>query len=172
MRGKSNADVKMQCQDNQFGFVVHGLWPQKANAKGKCEQPRNCNTNIAVSDNIIKQNLCMMPSVSLIQNEWQKHGSCAFSTPADYYSTTKKLWDGLQKPDLINLQSTKKDLTVGDIQQAFVKINPKLTAKNISVEMNRSRYLKEIRICYDQNLSYRECEQKGAPAHLGIKVGK
>ena len=172
MRGKNSADVNMQCKDNQFGFVVHGLWPQKINAKGKCEQPRNCNTSITVTDNIIKQNLCMMPSASLIQNEWQKHGSCAFSTPSDYYLTTAKLWNSLQKPDLINLQNTKKDLTVGDIQKAFMTVNPKLTAKNFSIEMNKSRYLKEVRICYDQKLNYRECEQKGAPPHLSIKVGK
>ncbi|MFM2344473.1 MAG: hypothetical protein RLZZ210_1084 [Pseudomonadota bacterium] len=175
-RGQSNADVKMQCQDNKFGFIVHGLWPQKTGAKNKCEQPRNCNSTTLVSNDIIKQNLCIIPSVSLIQNEWQKHGSCAFSTPDDYYKTTKKLWDNLKKPDLISLQNSKKDLTIGDIQKAFTSINPKLTANNLSIETvggGKSRYLKEVRICYDISLNnYKECEKKGAPPHLGVKIAE
>ncbi len=172
MRGKGNADVQMQCKDNKFGFVVHGLWPQKINAKNKCDQPRNCNNSIIVSDNIIKQNLCMVPGVNLIQNEWQKHGSCAFSSPDNYYAATTKLWNNLKKPDLIALQNSKHNLTVGDVEQAFIKENPKLAAKNINIEMNSGRYLKEVRICYDLNLNYRECERKGTPAHLSIKIGQ
>ncbi len=175
MRHKSDANTKMQCQDNSFTWVVHGLWPQKNKAYGKCDQPRNCKTNVLVDTDTIKQNLCMMPSVALIQNEWQKHGSCAFAEPKAYMLATQKAWQNINKPDILQLQTqfqqNKKDVTIKDIRQAFIQANPKLSAQSIAFKMNQQRYLEEAYICYNLNFEYVNCEQKGAPDYLKVKIG-
>src|SRR5215510_13801021 len=33
-------DRRFQCEDNQFDFVVHGLWGQEKDGHGKCGHPR------------------------------------------------------------------------------------------------------------------------------------
>jgi ribonuclease T2 len=170
MRHKNDINTQIQCQNNQFTWVVHGLWPQKNNAQGKCEQPRNCKTNILVDAETIKQNLCMMPSVALIQNEWQKHGSCAFPDAKTYMLATQKIWQGLNKPNLVQLQQNKHNMTVADIRQAFMALNSKLPAKSIAFNINRQRYLEEAYICYNLNFEYVNCEQKGAPDYFQVKI--
>jgi ribonuclease T2 len=165
----SNSDNKIQCVDNKFGFVVHGLWPQKNGASGKCDQPRNCTDSI-VDTQVVKENLCILPSVKLIQGEWQKHGSCAFSTPKDYYLNVNKLWNGINKPDLIALQFNNNRLKVDDVINAFIKENKGLNKQNINVIMNNKKFLEEVRICYSKDMQYTSCEKSGAPGFMNIKI--
>jgi ribonuclease I len=42
-QGRAN---KFQCRDNQFDFVVHGLWAQENEGRGKCGHPRNCGKSL------------------------------------------------------------------------------------------------------------------------------
>jgi len=155
----------IQCKDNKFEFIVHGLWPQKTNANNKCEHPRNC-LQTSVDDKTIIQNLCIMPSPTLINQEWQKHGSCSFNNPAEYYKNIQSLWNNLNKPAF----NKNKNLTVQDIKQEFIKINKNLLADNINVELQNKRFLSEVRICYDLKFNYKSCESKGAPDYLKVKL--
>ncbi len=159
----------MQCQLNKFEWVVHGLWPQNAAARNVREHPRFCQTTPVPLD-IAKNHLCMMPDPYLIQAEWQKHGSCAFAEPQAYLAKTQKLWQGLVKPSLAGV----RELTVGELKQAWVQKNPQLKPDFISVKLGKKRFLEEVGICYNKNDAPMSCQGNGnrnsPPDYLRIKI--
>src|SRR5690606_33078804 len=72
--GGASANAQ-QCGSRQtHGFVVHGLWPQFE--KG---WPEFCDSREPkrVPEALLRDNLDIMPSGSLIGHQWRKHGSCS-----------------------------------------------------------------------------------------------
>lgn len=84
----NEGEARLQCRDNRFGFVVHGLWP---NGEGKTH-PRYCAPAPALSAATVRANLCMPPSTQLLQHEWAAHGTCGWSAPGPYFAKTAQLW--------------------------------------------------------------------------------
>src|SRR5262249_39557206 len=72
------ARSRFQCVDNSFGFVVHGLWAQSAAARGNRDHPRFCKMPEVLPGSLTRRYMCIMPDAQLIQDEWNKHGSCGF----------------------------------------------------------------------------------------------
>jgi len=69
--GSPGGGSSTQCNgERQFGFVVHGLWPQ--NERG---YPQSCSCNSRVNKEMILRMLPIMPSEQLIRHEWKKHGT-------------------------------------------------------------------------------------------------
>ncbi|MFC2501538.1 MAG: ribonuclease, partial [Haemophilus parainfluenzae] len=78
--------AQYQCSiKNQFGWVVHGLWPQNANARSVTDHPRFCKGDLApLPIETLEPYLSISPGAKLLQGEWEKHGSCAFDSAEDY----------------------------------------------------------------------------------------
>ncbi len=143
-----------QCRDNDFGLIVHGLWPQSYVAKNYKDHPRNCTNTPAIKTSVLKQYLCLVPGVKLIQSEWEKHGSCYYKNAVDYLATTKKLFNQLTLPQWHkNNPPPKKSKQVRKI---FKQLNQKLLTKNIITNF-KGNNLNEIRICYDLEYQYISC---------------
>lgn len=162
---------RFQCSLNDFGFVVHGLWGQNSQARNKCEQPRNCARSV-VSDRIVRENICVMPGVELIQGQWQKHGTCTDMTAAAYFEKTRELWVAIKKPDLDRLLDDKDRTTAGRIVRAFVEANKEsgLFEEAVAVQVARKNFLKEVFICYDLEFRYRRCSVGKTPANQTVRV--
>jgi len=139
---KKKADLKVQCySNNDFGWVVHGLWGQNYDDG----HPKFCDTNAGQIDfSVIKENLCMSPSAGLIQREWEKHGTCDFNTAKQYYSQTKSLYEKFNYPSEIGDKVKAKKWLVAN--------NISLTEKNVKVSKN------DIFICFDDKLKLTTCE--------------
>ncbi|WP_305856759.1 ribonuclease T2 family protein [Balneatrix alpica] len=154
-----------QCQDNQFRWVVHGLWPQDYNAKAaKCSQPRHCQSS-RVDQATLAQYLCTVPGVQLMQAQWQKHGSCAFNDPGSYFAQLEQLHQRLQLPEL-----TESKIQVEVLQQRFIELNPGLQAEHMLVRTGKGNRFNEVWLCMDQDYRYRRCNGRGAPASAIIQV--
>lgn len=97
-----------------------------------------------------------MPDEDLMQAEWEKHGSCYFSTPTDYFQTIEYLFNQLKIP---NIRSIKQPTTFHTIKNAFLNSNPQLFSSAINVYMNDQGHLNEIRICYDLQYKFISCKQ-------------
>jgi len=69
---------KPECTSGNFGFVVHGLWPQY-----KDGYPEHCSTAPGLTDPSRMQEV--MPDPSLVAHEWTTHGTCS-GLEADAYS--------------------------------------------------------------------------------------
>jgi len=93
---KTSGDTaSMQCsgRNGQFGFVLHGLWPESRGT-----YPQWCATTPQPSAALLRQHLCMTPSTRLLAHEWAKHGSCMARTPAQYFKVGAILWRSIECP--------------------------------------------------------------------------
>lgn len=151
-------DAATQCRANSFGFTVHGLWPNGAARL----HPRYCRPVPPVDDATVRANLCMTPSPHLLQHEWAAHGSCGWSTPADYFSRGRSLRTALDVPDLT--PNADGFLTAGQVRDAFTGRNAAIPHDGLDVHVGRDSRLEEVRICYDLALRYAAClSGTGAP---------
>jgi len=168
-----NPKNKYQCQINRFDFVVHGLWPQSNHAKDKYGHPRFCKRAQMVNHDLVKRYFCIMPGADLIQEQWAKHGVCAFGSPDDYFHKIDELWRTLHIPDLRGLSpSGNKTLTAGDVTRAFTASNKAagLQEDNLLVRVGKGNYLREVIICYDKAFYFKSCEARGTPHNQRIRV--
>lgn len=165
-RSRANAPgARMQCRDNKFGFVVHGLWP---NGAGKTH-PRYCGPAPALSPATVRANLCMTPSPELLQREWAAHGSCGWNAPEPYFAKAAELWRGINVPPLAF--PTGAATTVGDVRSAFTARNPQLKRNALFVKVGDGNRLQEVRVCYDLRFRPAACAKGvGAPDHVRIRI--
>jgi ribonuclease T2 len=148
--GRSQA----QCGGRPFSFVVHGLWPQYEHGfPDYCVRP-----SPRLDRNIMSSMLDLMPAPGLIFNEWDKHGTCSGLGARAYFETIRKARAAVKIPPEYLELSAPKTVAPADIEEAFIKVNPGLSASAIAVTCNRTR-LSEVRICLSKDLQFRACEE-------------
>ncbi|HHF4969685.1 TPA: ribonuclease HI [Haemophilus influenzae] len=137
-----------QCGNNRtFGWVVHGLWPQNANARAVSDHPRFCKGDLpALPKGLLAQYLAISPGEKLLQGEWEKHGSCAFDSAQQYFAKEQELFNALKLPN----QKLSRDELFGWMKQH----NPQL--KNAYLRASRN----ELFICYDKKWQVMNCQSK------------
>ena len=127
-------------------------------------QPRNCKTTIPIVATTLRQHLCTVPGVQLEQDEWAKHGTCAFDTPETFLNTIEKLRSELHVPDLDALEASKgSSLHASDVTGAFLSANPGLAAKDVQLLLS-GKNLDEVHVCYDLDLKFRKCDTTSTAA--------
>ena len=144
-----------QCSGRRsYGFVAHGLWPQYE--KG---WPENCNVSARVSDRTVNEMLPIMPAKGLIFHQWKKHGTCSGMQPDDYFDTVQDAWRKVKIPTTFDGLSRTVTVKPSVIEDAFIEANPALNKNMISIQCNRKR-LREVRVCFDKDLNFRQCSQE------------
>jgi ribonuclease T2 len=152
-RGNSGRS-QTQCGGRPFSFVVHGLWPQYERGFPEyCERPAP-----RLARNIMNSMLDLMPAPGLIFNEWDKHGTCSGLGERAYFETIRKARATVKIPEEFLQLSEPKTIAPGDIEEAFIKVNPGLSSSAISVTCD-SRRLSEVRVCLSKDLQFRSCEE-------------
>ena len=166
-----------QCfSGNRFEWVVHGLWPQNRYAKSNQDHPRNCQSVGSLPAPLVRQHLCMMPGPDLMQNEWQAHGTCGWSSADRYFADIQRVYDTLRRPDTQAMLGRNPgpnqllDAKVSDIKQAFLARNPALPAQSLRVSVGSGNRLKELWVCLDKQLAPISCPSGGTPDSQSIKV--
>ena len=162
--GIPESDKVIQCQNNRFGFTVHGLWP---NGPDKVH-PRYCRPGAPISVSTIKANLCMTPSPRLLQHEWQAHGTCNWATPEDYFKKERKVREKLNVPELD--PGADGVMTGAEIRKAFLERNRKIQPEGLNIRV-KDGHLTEVWVCMDLKFKYAACRGgNGAPDTAVIKV--
>ncbi|CAF1517850.1 unnamed protein product [Adineta ricciae] len=151
---QSARDKEFQCiHSSTFGLIVHGLWPQAAKAANVRAHPRNCRNEPQLNSTFVKRFFCVMPSETLMQAEWEKHGTCYYDKATDYYTVTERLYQALSFPARTVMESSSAVV----IKDTILKLNsPVLPSSAVRIDMSGSR-LKEVKICYDLNLKFTAC---------------
>jgi ribonuclease T2 len=173
-RGRENNPADgLQCGQSmgEFGFVLHGLWPE---AKGP-NYPQWCRKAGLLSREVVAQNICMTPSVQLLQHEWAKHGTCMTRKPETYFGAARLLFNALEFPDMDRLSRRgERDgtLTVARLTEEFALNNDGLSEKALRVKTNRRGWLEEVHVCLDKQFKPRACPAfvRGAPDSALIKI--
>ncbi|MBU6206893.1 MAG: ribonuclease T [Alphaproteobacteria bacterium] len=162
----SAQDITLQCgPDKHFGFVLHGLWPE-----GQVENgwPQYCRKVEPVAPATLRKMLCHTPSVSLIEHEWEKHGSCAAPTPEVFFAQSARLADAVRLPSLAGL--TRGQVNASAVRATLIAANPRLPHNAIGIRVNKGGWLEEVRLCLDTGFHYRACPSYSIGAQDGDRI--
>jgi len=146
------SDHSSECRiGSHNAFVLHGLWPQASGGP----PPLSCSNGAPVASATVDHMLNLMPSRSLIQHEWQKHGTCTGLSAQDYFAQAEQAYTHVQVPQQYRTLNQQQHLNVPDLEKTFAETN------HAPVEAFRiSCYggdLVSLEVCVDKNLQYRSC---------------
>ena len=147
---------RQQCgEDRDFGFVVHGLWPQFVSG-----YPEYCPSREPerVPSKLGRDYLDIVPSMGLIGHQWRKHGSCSGLSQRDYFSVMRAAFDQVTVPSEFHLDNLPTEIDASEAEAAFVAANPGMAADGIAITCKRG-LLREVRICMTPSLDFRACRQ-------------
>ncbi|MEM8593929.1 MAG: hypothetical protein AAGF06_03815 [Pseudomonadota bacterium] len=160
-RKGNSAKQLAQCRQD-FGLIVHGLWAQKSGTTNIRRHPRNCVDAPAVSKRILEDNFCLMPDVKLMQKEWEKHGTCDFKNPEEYFNAIQMLNKKIRMPDKQTVLSLESK-SARELSQWLVDNNQGNGLSHEHINIRKSgRNLKEISVCFDKQFELRSCNEKGS----------
>jgi ribonuclease T2 len=152
---------RQQCgRDADFGFIVHGLWPQfETGYPEYCQSSEPERVDGALGANYFD----IMPSMGLIGHQWRKHGTCSGLDHEAYFDLVREAHDAVRIPDrLVDAEQTET-VTQDAVEAAFVAANPGLDRQGIAVTCDRD-HLREVRICLTKDLGFRSCPEVDADA--------
>jgi ribonuclease T2 len=135
------------------GFVVHGLWPQGETSRG----PERCGPARPVARATVQAMLSYFPTPGLVQHEWRDHGTCSGLSAADYFAAVRTARDGLRIPDALNQPAQEVSSSPDQIEAQLAAANPGIPAGAFRTSCYPDGELKEIRVCYNKDLSPRPC---------------
>jgi ribonuclease T2 len=160
-----------QCdrRNGDFGFILHGLWPEGTGSN----YPQWCAASPApIPEAVARDQFCTQPSAKLMAHEWAKHGTCATSSPADYFAASRKLFDSVRFPDMNAL--SRRPLDVGGFKRLMSAANPRIMPSAITVSSDRKGdWLREVRICLSKAMLPEPCPRGrsgGAPDGAALKI--
>ncbi len=143
-----------QCGPRPYSFVVHGLWPQYENGFPEfCQMPAP-----RLNRDLVASMLDLMPSPRLVFRQWDRHGVCSGLPPGGYFEAVRKARALIKIPaEFIDLKAPLT-VTPAEVEAAFVKANPGLSADGVAVRCDKSR-LREVRICLSRDFKFQECQE-------------
>jgi ribonuclease T2 len=150
---EGDARQSPQCQaENDFGWVLHGLWPQYEN--GWPSYCRTLSRNPSRSETASMADI--MGSSGSAWHQWKKHGRCSGLSATDYYETSRNAYASVNRPEVFRKLTRAVALPADVVEEAFLQSNPELTADMVVVTCKASR-IQEARICLTKKLTPRNC---------------
>ena len=142
-----------QCDaDADFGWVLHGLWPQYE--RGWPSYCRTSARNPSRADTRAEADL--FGSSGSAWHQWNKHGRCSGLQADDYYQLSREAYARVTRPELLRKLKDPVRLPATVIEQAFLEENPQLNADQITITCKSGR-IQEARICLTRDLEPRRC---------------
>lgn len=136
-----------QCRDNDFGWVVHGLWPQYAKARRESEPwPQYCAPVQPLPSALLRRHFCAMPEQQLMQCQWAKHGSCSGLGSEAYFAAIARLQRRFTLPS-----PPDEAMPSGRLRDMVLAANPGLRPEHLRITRRDGR-IREVRICLDKAL--------------------
>lgn len=142
-----------QCDaDRDFGWVLHGLWPQYEQG-----WPSFCQTaesNPSRSDTAAMSDV--MGTSGSAWHQWNKHGRCSGLSSDDYYALSREAYGRVTRPDVFRKLKDPVRLPVSVVEEAFLEANPTLSSDQITITCKAGR-IQEVRVCLTRSLDPRDC---------------
>lgn len=133
-----------------LGFVVHGLWPQDANGN----YPEACSNEPGPANPQAYTDI--IPTASLVEHEWQMHGTCSGLTADAYFAEVRKAFASLKIPGDIGVGTSPAGITPEKLLTRFAKSNPGFPDGSIAVSCGNNR-LTAIEVCLTKDLQPESC---------------
>lgn len=144
-------DDQRQCGKG-YGFVLHGLWPQKMSGG----YPQECESSEALPDSVVRKALPFMPSEKLIHHEWTKHGTCSGLTADAYFSLADRVFAAVRVPAKFEHPPSAFAMSADEVLREFVAANPQVPANTFTVQCSGNE-LQEVRLCMSPEAKAQAC---------------
>jgi len=142
-----------QCDPSEdFGFVLHGLWPQYENG-----WPSDCRSDFRDPSRADTRAMAdIMGSSGSAWHQWKKHGRCSGLASDDYYDLMREAYGLVNRPEVLRQIKDALDVAPLVVEDAFMEINDELDPDEITITC-KSGQLQEARICMTKDLEFRRC---------------
>lgn len=138
--------------DADFGWVLHGLWPQyETGWPSYCFSPYG-NPGRQTTDGMAD----IMGSGGLAWYQWKKHGRCAGLAAESYFDQARRAYEAITRPEVFHKLTRAVELPAAVVEEAFLTENPQLWPDAITVTCKDAR-IQEVRICLTPDLEPRDC---------------
>ncbi len=145
------------------GFVVHGLWPQNNNGT----YPEDCSNAPGPANP--QGDTDLMPTVSLVEHEWQTHGTCSGLAADAYFNQVRTAFHEVRIPaSFVNVQKPTS-VAPGVILNQFAAANPGFPVFSFALSCGNNA-LTAIEVCLTKNLKAVSCPNLRSCAATTIKV--
>jgi len=146
-------DSSNECRPGErHGFILHGLWPQADSGP----PPMDCGGS-PVAGRIVQTMLNYMPSASVVQHEWTKHGSCSGRSAEQYFAKARRAFQAVRIPDRLRQLDHAETLSTREIEHDFSTLN---SAPPEAIRLScHDGKLVAVEACLDKELHYRACTQ-------------
>lgn len=140
-----------QC-DADFGWVMHGLWPQYHRG-----WPSYCPTTQRNPSRAMTRDMAdIMGTPGLAWHQWNKHGVCSGLSATDYYALSRQAYGSVVRPQVFRELDRPVKLPASVVEEAFLKANPELEPDMITITCRDGR-IQEARICLSTSLEPVPC---------------
>ena len=142
-----------QCDgDADFGWVLHGLWPQYHRG-----WPAHCPTAERPPSRAMTREMAdIMGSSGLAWYQWKKHGSCSGLSAPDYYALSREAYGRVNRPEVFRKLNQPVKLPAAVVEEAFLKANPDWEPDMLTITCREGR-IQEARLCLSKTLDPVPC---------------
>ncbi|HEX4156451.1 MAG TPA: ribonuclease T2 [Acidobacteriaceae bacterium] len=134
------------------GFVLHGLWPENADGT----YPESCSAAPGPANP--SQYSDLYPDPTLLEHEWQTHGTCSGLSPDAFFSTARAALHSIVIPPTLAHLDHQISLPPVQILNLFTQSNPSLLNFNLALSCGHN-YLTAVEVCLDKQLHPTACGQ-------------
>lgn len=138
-----------ECGRN-LGFVVHGLWPQDTDG----DYPQHCSATPGPANP--QADTDIMPTASLVEHEWETHGTCSGLSADDYFAEIHKAYAAVKIPANIGAGSDADGVSPDDLLARFAAANPAYPVGSFALSCGNNR-LTAVEICLTKDLRPEAC---------------
>jgi len=133
------------------GFVVHGLWPQNDDGT----YPEHCSDAPGPGD--ANSYADLQPTASLVEHEWQAHGTCSGLSAEAYFALTRRARAKVRIPAAFSGSTQPRSEKPEAILDQFTQINAGFPRESFVLSCGNN-YLTAIEACFDKKLNPVACE--------------
>jgi len=150
---EGDARQSPQCDANaDFGWVLHGLWPQYHRGWPSYCPTVERNPSRAMTNDMAD----IMGTSGLAWHQWNKHGVCTGLSAPGYYDLSRQAYDAIVRPPVFRQLDKAVRLPAKLVEEAFIKANPQLAPDMITITCKDGR-IQEARICLSKSLEPVPC---------------
>jgi ribonuclease T2 len=139
-----------ECGRN-LGFVVHGLWPQDTNG----DFPEHCSDAPGPANP--QADTDIIPTTSLVEHEWQTHGTCSGLAADGYFAEIHKAFAEVKVPANIGTGGDADGVTPEALLARFAAANPGFPPGSFALSCGNNR-LTAVEICLSKDLRPETCQ--------------
>jgi ribonuclease T2 len=132
------------------GFALHGLWPESQDG-----YPTSCSSD-PLPDDVRAASASLFASPSLIDHEWDKHGTCTGLDAASYMAKIAAVRQAVVVPASYATASQLGPSDADTIKIDFIASNPGMTRDSLVLVCQKHR-VSELHICLTKDGAFRPC---------------